>query len=157
MDSSPQPPAKLRYFLARFKPLKQPKYWLPPTLALITVVCGWQYWTHREWLSTNLDSEQPQTSDLEASGNLLDDPIESLSIDVPNNPSNPSQAPNQPSLSLDSLLSSPFPSEEKGEEENKKEKSKKKPSSNPFSQLNQSPQLEKEKITKFYFISTFDS
>ena len=138
MDSSPQPPAKVRYFLARFKPLRQPKYWLPPSLALITVVCAWQYWTHRDWLSTNLGSEQPQTSELEASGNLLEDPIESLSIDSPDNLSNPSQIPNRPSLSLDSLLAPPFPSEE---QENRKSKSKKNPQNNPFSQLNPSPQL----------------
>ena len=139
MDSSPQPPAKVRYFLARFKPLRQPKYWLPPSLALITVICAWQYWTHREWLSSNLSLEQPQTSELEASGNLLEDPIESLSIDPPDNLSNPSQVPTQPSLSLDSLLTPPFPGQE--ETENKEVKSKKNLKNNPYSQLNPSSQL----------------
>ena len=148
MDSSPQPPAKVRYFLARFKPLRQPKYWLPPSLALITVILGWQYWTHREWLTTNLGSEQPQTVELEANGNLLEDPIESLSIDSPNNELNPSQLSNQPSLSLDSLLSPPFPNED---EEEGKGKSKKKPQKNPFSRLNPSPQLRNKSSTSTLF------
>lgn len=135
MDSPKQLPAPLRYFFARFKPLSQPKWWVPSSIIILGGTCIWLYWNHPEWLGGGLVQSQPQseTPNLEApGGNLLNDPLEKLAIDFPDSNSVTPTPNNLPSLSP-TLPSNPLnkpPSDGSAE---------KPPANNPLDQLTQSP------------------
>jgi hypothetical protein len=134
MDSPKQPPAALRYFFARFKPLAQPKWWVPSSLIALGGISAWLYWNHPEWLGGALFPSQPQSAapNLEApAGNLLDDPLEKLTVDFPGTTSaTPTPNPISPSNPLASPLINPLGGSGSPE---------KAPASNPLDQLTQSP------------------
>ena len=70
MSSPKLPPASLRYFKARLKPLANPLFWAPPTILALLTVSIWQYQQHPEWLNTALDQpEAPPTATNQAPSN----------------------------------------------------------------------------------------
>ena len=86
MNSQQKSPAPFRYLFARFKPFAKPKWLIPSGLIVVGGICAWQYWSHPEWLGANFLSSQPQSSNPDSGasvGSLLNDPLERLTLDIP--------------------------------------------------------------------------
>lgn len=59
MPLPPQPPASLRYFRARFRPLLRPRFWISLIVLSLIGSFGWAAWQHPEWLVQIEDEESP--------------------------------------------------------------------------------------------------
>lgn len=69
LNQNPQSSSRLRYFLARFKPLSNYLVWGPPVVILLVAGIIWQYQQHPEWLG---QFAQPSTTQFFGVGENFD-------------------------------------------------------------------------------------